>query len=312
MSDPMQIYLAAVYTNSYMPGGNRYPKLNDAEIAIMERCKQHNILESYHYVHKPSFIQNMRENGAKVFLDSGAFSAWNMGAEVSITDYVDYIKRNQDIIRVEDGNVMASVLDVVGSAQGTFENQMQMEALGVRPLPCFHKNEDPRYLEWYVQRYDYITIGGMVGTPVPVLIDWLDHIWDKYMTDGAGRPRLKVHGFGVTSVPLMERYPWYSCDSSSWIQAAAFGSIYTSEFGPISVSTNSPAKHDAGRHLSNFSPLERERLVQMLAAKGFDEERLGTIYESRAVYNLMGYMDLNEQINANRVNNKLNLSQGFF
>lgn len=312
MSNDLHIFLAAVYTNSYMPGGNRYPKLTESECAIMARCKEHNILESWHYVHKPSYVNYMRENNAKVFLDSGAFSAWTMGVKMDLPKYCDWIIRNQDIIRVEDNAVMASVLDAIGDAQGTFENQMAMERLGVRPLPCFHKYEDPRYLEWYVKNYDYITIGGMVGTPPNELEKWLDHIWDKYLTDGAGNPLIKVHGFGLTSVPLMERYPWYSCDSSSWIQAAAFGSIYLAKHGPLAVSTSSPSRHKAGYHLCNKPEIERQYLLDLLAKDGFTEERVGEIYESRAVYNLMGYMDLQDALNVERKNHKLNMQQGLF
>lgn len=312
MNNPVQIYLAAVYTNSYMPGGNRYPKLNEREVEIMEQVKHHNILESYHYVLKDSYVNNMRENNAKVFLDSGAFSAWSLGATIKMEDYCNYIKRNQDIIRVEDGALMASVLDAIGSAQGTFENQMAMERMGVRPLPCFHFGEDERYLEWYIANYDYITIGGMVGKPKATLEKWLDHIWSKYLIDGSGNPLIKAHGFGLTSVSLMERYPWYSCDSSSWIQAAAFGSIFTAKHGPMAISSESPAKHNQGRHIETLAPLEREYIENMLIEQGFDRERLSTIYESRAVYNMFGYMQVNEMINSTKQNENLNMIQGLF
>lgn len=312
MADPIRIFLAAVYTNSYMPGGNRYSKLTQSERDIIQRCKRHNILESWHYVNKQSYVNYMRENNAKVFLDSGAFSAWTMGVKMDLRKYCNWIIQNQDIVRVEDNAVMASVLDAIGDAQGTFENQMAMERLGVRALPCFHKYEDVRYLQWYIKHYEYITIGGMVGTPPKELERWLDHIWDKYLTDGAGNAIIKVHGFGLTSVPLMERYPWYSCDSSSWIQAAAYGSIYLAKHGPLAVSSNSPNRHKAGYHLCNKPEIERQYLLSLLGEDGFEEERLAEIYESRAVYNLLGYMQLNHNINASRENHKLNMQQGLF
>ncbi|MCL5459902.1 hypothetical protein M3M33_14795, partial [Loigolactobacillus coryniformis] len=69
----------------------------------------------------------MRRDGAKVFLDSGAFSAYTLGVTLSIDEYCDYIKRNLDIIRVEDGVVMASVLDGIGDALLTYQNQLAME-----------------------------------------------------------------------------------------------------------------------------------------------------------------------------------------
>lgn len=312
MSQPLQIYLAAVYTNEYMPGGNGYAAFNDVERQVAKRAQGHHILESYHYVHKPKYVNSMRENGAKVFLDSGAFSAWTLGVELRVQDYVNYIKRNQDIIRVEDGNLMASVLDGIGDPQKTFENQMEMERLGVRPLPCFHFGEDPRYLEWYVQNYDYITIGGMVGKSVPDLISWLDHVWQKYMMDGSGNPRLKVHGFGITTTAIMERYPWYSCDSSSWIQATAFGALVLPGKGVLHVSEKSPNRHNAGQHFFSLSPIERQHMQAYLESKGFSEERLSNTYQSRAAWNMMAYMEINTLINDAKSCQRLNLVRELF
>ncbi len=308
----LNLFIAALYTNGYLPGGGRYANLNESEGAVMRKCNTRNILESYHYVHHQRIVDNMRENNAKVFLDSGAFSAWTTGATIDIRDYCNYIIRNQDIIRTDGDAVMASVLDAIGDAQGTFENQMAMERLGVRPLPCFHKYEDPRYLEWYVKNYDYITIGGMVGSSTAELIRWLDPLWDKYLTDGAGNPLIKVHAFGVTSIPLMKRYPWHSCDSSSWIQVARFGNIYMRDHGVLAMSKESPARHTAGKHYDNITELERHALDLRLTEQGFKAERLSDRYEPRAAYNVNEFMTINDEINANRVNHKLNMQQGLF
>lgn len=291
----MNLFLAAVYTNSYKPGQNRYVKLNEVERSIVENVPH--ILESYHYVEGQRHVDQMRADGAKVFLDSGAFSAKSLGVEIDIDAYCNYIKENKDILRVEDGVVMASVLDGIGDPLKTWRNQLYMEHYGAKPLPCFHFGEDERYLEWYVERYPYITIGGMVRTKAEDVMQWLDRIWNDYMLDSAGRPKLKVHAFGVTTISLMERYPWWSVDSSSWIQAAAFGSIYTSKHGPIAVSSKSPSRHDMGRHLSTLTPIERAQVDSELAALGFNYERLSEVYESRAVYNMNGYVELNDILN---------------
>jgi hypothetical protein len=297
----LQIYSAAVYSNSYMDGMNRYVKLTDREREIVNSLPH--ILESFHYVGKQSFVDHMRNNGAKIFLDSGAFSAFTLGVSLSVSDYCDYIKRNMDIIRVEDGALMASVLDGIGDPLQTWRNQLEMEARGVRPLPCFHAGEDERYLEHYVRNYEYITLGGMVGSSTKQLMIWLDRMFDRFLTDGSGRPRCKVHGFGITSIPIMEEYPWYSCDSSSWIQSAAFGSIIvpnvTSKGSmPIAVSDKSPSRHDAGQHLCNLTPPEQDYIFTLLEQQGFTYDRLATIYESRAAYNLWAFTVINETINA--------------
>lgn len=292
----MHVYMAAVYSNNYKPGQNRYVKLNDRERKAVEELPH--ILESYHYVGKQQYVDAMRNDHAKIFVDSGAFSAYTLGVDIDLPTYCDYIKRNLDIIRVEDGSVMASVLDGIGDPLKTYQNQLAMEALGVRPLPCFHAGEDERYLEWYIQNYEYITLGGMVGSSTKQLCIWLDRIWDKYLTDGSGNPRIKVHGFGITAIPIMERYPWYSCDSSSWIQTAAFGGIITPKHGPINVSEKSPSRHDAGQHATTLTQIEQDYLFGMLEQQGFTYERLSSVYESRAAYNLWSFGVINAMINA--------------
>lgn len=295
----MNIFMAAVYSNSYMPGQNRYVKLTEHEQNLVKEIPH--ILESYHYVGKQNFVDHMRANDAKVFIDSGAFSAYTLGVSIDLPTYCDYIKRNRDIIRCEDGIYMASVLDGIGDPLETWRNQLWMEQLGAKPLPCFHANEDERYLEWYVKNYDYITLGGMVGASTKQLMNWLDRIWDRYLVDGSGRPKLKVHGFGITAIPLMERYPWYSCDSSSWIQSAAFGTIVSPKHGPLSVSEKSPSRHDYGQHISTLSHVEQDYVLRMLEDQGFTFERLSTVYESRAAYNLWSFGVVNAMLNA-RVN----------
>jgi hypothetical protein len=277
-----------------MPGQNRHVKLTDFEKHLVTTIP--NILESYHYVGTQKAVDVMRENGAKIFLDSGAFSAFTLGVELKIEDYVDYIKRNIDIIRFEDGTPMFSVLDGIGDAKLTWDNQMNMEAMGCRPLPCFHMGEPNEYLEHYIKNYDYITLGGMVGASGKQLEIWLDRVWNKYLIDGAGKAKIKVHGFGITSIPIMSNFPWYSCDSSSWIQTAAFGGIVHPTFGPLSVSSKSPARHEMGYHLCNLTPIEQDVIFSDLQKQGFDYERLATIYESRAAYNLWSYNQIGIQM----------------
>lgn len=294
----LNLYRAAVYTNQYHEGQKQYNDFTDHEKTIVH--KMPNILESYHYINRQRFVDEIRNNNDAVFLDSGAFSAWTLGVEISVEEYCNYVLRNVDIIKCEDGDLMASVMDGIGDPLQTYRNQLEMEARGVRPLPCFHFGEDERYLEHYIKNYTYITIGGMVGKTTAALSTWLDRIWSKYLVDGSGYAKLKVHAFGITSFTIMENYPWHSCDSSSWIQATAFGSIVTPEFGPIAVSDKSPSRHDAGRHLSTLTPIEQDAVLAKLEAAGFTYERLSTVYQSRAAYNLWAYGVINAMVNAKK------------
>lgn len=296
----MNIYMAAVHSNGYCHT-NRYEKLNDHEKHIANTMPH--LLESYHYINKDSYVNAIREKGDKVFVDSGAFSAFTLGVKIDLPTYCDYIKKNSDIILVEDGILIASVLDGIGDAQETYDNQMAMESLGVRPLPCFHAGEDERYLDHYVKNYEYITLGGMVGSSTKQLMIWLDRMWEEHLTDGAGNALIKVHGFGITSIPIMERYPWHSCDSSSWIQSAAYGTVITPDHGPLTVSDKSPSRHDAGQHVNTLTPMENQHIREMFVAQGFDYERMSQVYESRAVYNLWAFTEINKMINKSNPGN---------
>jgi len=294
----MNLYLAAVYTNGFRKGQSTYPKLNEREAQIVDTIP--NILESYHYVHRQKAVDEMRADGAQVFLDSGAFSAWNMGATISLPKYCNYIQENEDIIRKDDGVIMASVLDGIGDPLQTYRNQLEMEARGVRPLPCFHFGEDERYLEFYIANYPYITLGGMVGKTVEQLITWLDRIWERYIIDGSGRPKTKLHAFGITSVRVMERYPWYSVDSSSWIQFGAYGSMFTPDGVPYRVSEKAGTIHDMGKHVLNLLPIEKAYIEKLILNSGFDLERLTTIYETRATFNMWAYREIANRINMHK------------
>lgn len=289
----MKIYAAAVYTNSYMNGQNRYVKLNDFEKLVTRYIP--NILESYHYIKSQKIVDQMREDGASVFLDSGAFSAFTLNATIDLLEYCNFILQNMDLWRKDDNILTVSVLDGIGDPLKTYQNQIAMEEAGVKPLPCFHFGEDDRYLQYYISNYEYITIGGMVGRKTDQLITWLDRIWDKFLISGTGAAKLKVHAFGITSNAIMERYPWHSVDSSSWIQSAAFGNIMFEDGSTMSVSGKSPARHVAGQHITTLSDLETDVMTDKIKKLGFDPDRLSDIYESRAVFNLGTYIRMNQR-----------------
>jgi hypothetical protein len=117
----------------------------------------------------------------------------------------------------------------------------------------------------------------------------------------------------------MEEFDWYSCDSSSWIQSAAFGSVIvpgaspTNPAWPIAVSTKSPSRHDWGQHITTLSEPEQEFMSHLLEQWGFSYERLGEVYESRAAFNLWAFGEINKIMDARRRDNYLaNKQQDLF
>lgn len=278
----MNLYIAGIFTSNFQKDGTLYRKATPNAQAHRDNVRFH--LESYHYIHKGRYVEHIRKEGLKVFLDSGAFSSFSLGVDVSIEAYAEFVKANQDIIK------MASVLDAIGDPVGTFNNQNTLEKLGAEVLPCFHYGEPLDLCEYYVRNYEYITIGGMVPIPNNKLEIWLDEVWDRVLTDKDGYSRIKIHGFGLTARKLMAKYPWYSVDSSSWVQVAANGGIVIPELPqPIAISDRSPSRKDWMRHYQTLAPVAKARVDDLLTHYGTTAEELATDYKSRWALNAFTY-----------------------
>ena len=229
-------------------------------------------LWSYHWIIKDNGIM-VKTNKVELFLDSGAFSAWSQKIEINIQDYITFIKEHEDVI-----DVYAN-LDVIGSAEKTWKNQQTMEKAGLNPIPVFHFGEDEEmYLKPLITKYNRIGIGGMVKSGD--LKSFLDRIFARYICDSDGIPKTKVHGFGLTSLNLMLRYPWYSVDSTSWVVTGRMGSVYIprhkggkwvydEDSWKIAVSNRSPNTKDAGKHIETLPPTQKQICLDYIHDKGF-------------------------------------------
>lgn len=282
----MKIYCAAVYTSNLYLHGAMFNRLDERERKARQGVRF--TLESYHYVHKESSVEKMRRDGTRIFLDSGAFSAFMLGSVIDLDGYIAYIKKNADIID------QCSVLDGIGDPKKTLENQQYMEKRGVKPIPCFHYGDDESYLEHYIKNYDYISLGGMVPISTPQLILWLDRIWSRYLVDENHAPRVKVHGFGLTVFDILRRYPWYSVDSTVWQQAGSMGGLIVPPKGwKISVSDQAPTRKKHGQHVDTFAPPERAMVKAAVETRGFSFERMQATYLARWAYNLNALEEIN-------------------
>lgn len=214
-----------------------------------------------------------KQNKVQLFLDSGAFSAKSQGVKINVKDYISFIKENEKHI-----DVYAN-LDVIGNPRATLRNQRIMEDAGLNPIPVFHFGEDEeKYLKLLIEKYNYIAIGGMVKSGN--LISFLDRVFSNYICNKKGIPKVKVHGFGLTSLKLMLRYPWYSVDSTSWVVTGRMGSIYIPRYKngkwiynenswKISVSNKSPDMKDVGQHYTTMKPIEKVLILKYLNEKGY-------------------------------------------
>jgi len=263
-----------------------------------------------------------------IFLDSGAYSAMTQNAEINIDNYINYIKKTKKSLYVYAN------LDVIGNAEASYKNWEYMKSKGVDPLPVFHVGSPVEFLKKYIEKSDYIAIGGVAGTgqTIQVQRDYLDRLWSRYLVDSEGYPKVKVHAFGITSIVLLPRYPWFSADSTSWIQTARFGGVlipiwkdgkyvhYESKTRKLRalrvfLSIRSPLIKQVGKHFNTYTKKKQEQIKNYFDMKGFKigksttkeridengdtiveevvvEEGLCNNYIQRSILNALYYQDL--------------------
>lgn len=197
----------------YLADSNKTNLIDASQVGVKLR-----ILISFHYFQRvdlDGMVAKFRVP-PEMFVDSGGYSAFSKGAEISIDAYAAFLKRWMPHIGVYAN------LDVIGDAEATLANQKRLEDLGLRPIPVFHTLEDWRYLEYYVERYPYVALGGMV----PYMRDW-DTVLVPWLVRcfRIAEGKAVFHGFGSTSWNLLKMLPWYSVDSSSWGSGFRYGQV---------------------------------------------------------------------------------------
>jgi hypothetical protein len=281
--DHVKIYLAARYNGNRADPSSGNP--NQAA-AGSEEYPYH--LESYHYVGKGQHDRIIRQNGHQIFMDSGAFSMFTLGSTVNLDAYARFMSTRSDYIEV------ASNVDAIGAGkeQESYDNQKYLESLKlpVPVCPVHHARDRDEWLVKYLDEgYEYLFLGGMVPETTGYLIDWLDHIWDKYLANPDGTARIKIHGFGLTTFELMDRYPWFSVDSTSWVMISMFGNILMNVGGKpraVSFSEKSPTTKQEGKSFWSLDAATQDHLRAVLAEEGFKPEELAINYGMRDKWNI--------------------------
>ena len=218
--------------------------------------------------------RKMPDMQPKIFLDSGAFSAKSKNIKIDVHEYIDFVKEHKANI-----NVYAN-LDVIGKGKATWKNQRIMEFAGLSPLPVFHIEEDMSILYHCIENYEYFCLGGMAGEPARSRVIFFDRCFKIICDTPDKTPKCKVHGFGMTDVRLLLRYPWYSVDSTAWITTSRTGGViipqrkngqwrYDVPPYKIFVSGRSPVLYDRRKHLMSMPPAMQKSVLSYIEEKGY-------------------------------------------
>lgn len=237
-----------------------------------------------------------------LMVDSGAFSAHTQGKPIALDEYMAFCHKlqrkmpsaiyvNLDVISSKDASVDVGKL--------SYENWQTMKRNGLEPLPVFHLHTDLKWLGKYMAETDYIALGAVVLQKTNKRkAHALSHVWEQ-LVDKDRNPLIKVHGMGVTSFELMRNYPWFSIDSTSWLQAAIFGKVliphrkngawdYDRKPHVLDVSSKSPKVGDR-EHIKNLRPLVKQEVERYVRENDYELAALAEDPYARMCLNALFY-----------------------
>lgn len=241
-----------------------------------------------------------KKSGAVQFFADRSFNK-NKDVRKYLDDYIEFIHKYKNQLL---GYVN---LDIIYNAEESWENQKYMEENGLRPIPVFHYGEDFKWLKKYVDNYEYIGIGGVAGgITLQQFISSLGNKAFEYIA--ISNPKIKVHGFAVTSYNLIKQFSWYSVDSTTWLKHAAYGNVMLPKYDMkkkkfdygtlpfrISVSDVSLVKNPKTKapHYTIAFPSEVvERIEEYFVKIGIDSTKLKTNGLERQKANVYYYEQL--------------------
>lgn len=189
-------------------------------------------------------------------------------------------------------------LDIIYNPEATWDVYKEMKSTGLKVLPVYHYGEDVKWLKRYMEDTDYIGMGGIgQHTTKAAYVPFGERSW-KIICDARGVPRVKVHGFAMSSFDFMSRWPWYSVDSTTAFTFSRMGAIMlphkvkagegfnfavTPSIFPVSLRRG---KHE--RHIGHRSPDGHVRAAvrEYLSLMHLTEEDVQQEYVARDISNL--------------------------
>lgn len=227
-------------------------------------------------------------------VDSGAFSLFNtvlkkhkgqIGSKLDYSlyktkefwtycdDYAAFIKKYQNAISYY------VTVDACRSPELSWKITKYLEnEHGLKPIPVVHFGTPIKWITKYLEEgYDYIGVGGRIKrlpyTP------WADKVWGEICRTPGYLPKVKVHGFAITTHKLMVRYPYYTVDSVTWKKMSYYGQVLVPPKGHgefrfdipnlvVFIDEVSPySKRDGsgeGKHFFNMSRPEQQAIREWL------------------------------------------------
>ena len=250
-----------------------------------------------------NWIDYMKSNNVKpkLFIDSGAWSAHSKGKEVNIDDYISFLNTYDDYFYI-----YAELDKIPGEFRKPKTLEQRLEAPEIswenylymkdkvksrdKLLPVFHQGEDFKWLKVMLeykhednqQHIPYIGISPANDSSIPGKLEFIDRCFD--IIKESSNPDVKTHAFGMTSLKILEQYPFTSADSTSYLMCAINGNIMT-DYGTLNVSNRRLYK-------DNMLFLKDKNLLNDIITKyGFTLDELSEDSNKRTLYNIKYLLD---------------------
>lgn len=190
------------------------------------------ILLTYMYAQKKGkkFMEERLANtpNAKIFVDSGAHTF--LADEETYKDkpieyfedylkgYIKFAKENKDhifaIVELDIAKIVGHE-KVAEWRRNVFEKLTREE--GIQVVYVWHIEDGDKEWERMCKRYPYIGVTFLEGIEASKILTNMFSVAKKYGT--------RIHGFGISGHQSLMQYPFFSCDSSTWLTGSQFGEL---------------------------------------------------------------------------------------
>ena len=194
------------------------------------------------YIIKHFEAQDANKTSGKLLIDSGAHSAHTKGIKLDLEEYIGFVNDNINKLSlyVQVDKIPGVYLkpktakDFLEAPQLSWENYLYMREKSVdynKLIPVFHQGEDFKWLENMCnyefsngEHIPYIGLSPRGDVSLTAKYDFCAKCFS--VIQSSKNPKVKTHAFGATSLSMLERLPFTSADSTTWVLVSAFGQVW--------------------------------------------------------------------------------------
>lgn len=173
------------------------------------------VLASYAYVkNSKTFVDSLTKNPkVDLLIDSGAHTAYNTGTTISMDEYCEFLKETKP--------KSYFTLDVIGDAEKSLTQYLEMKERGFSPIPIFTRGAPIEHLEIYAKEAGYIALGGIFNNENNA-IGYVVWFMKQYEALKKRFPKMTLHWLGWSEHNMLLTYRPTTFDNSSWSYAKRF------------------------------------------------------------------------------------------